>query len=244
MKNIKDTAFNVSEQFINNRKFIVDWLLQIKNEICLLDETFFQSIGIFDKTLINLGLELSGDKLLHIGLVSLWIASKFCETTTISVNVLQKLSGDKIHITEIVKLERKILQVIKFKLPEINFVDFMYMNFKNFPNFNILYSLCKTTYIFSLYDFILTNYSNSKKLFTTILKFSIEIYKEKYHEDHNLLLDLLKNQNRNLEQEILLKRINFIQFFDTARNDMKNNKMNSYLNFVNFEINSLRFSLN
>lgn len=240
MTDFKDTKFFISEIFLENRKLAIEYLLQIKYQISLKKETFFLAVEIMDKVFLKLGFDLSANEIFHVGFTSLWIANKFLRSENNFRVMLIQLLVNKISREEIITLEIKILKILKFKIPKVYFLEFVQKNSQKIPNFEHLYPTIHTTYVFTLYDFILTNYFNLKKLFSGILILSSKIYNEN-NPNEKIVFNIDSLINDGIEKAILFKRINFVNFFKENSSDIKC-KFNTFINFKAFELGNIHLN--
>lgn len=81
--------------------------------------------------------------------------------------------------------------------------------------------------------FILINYFNLTQLYIGILYYSLKIYNEQYPKEKIVLPKEILNFS--IQSEILLKRINFLHFFEENLVNTKT-KLNNYSHFINYEL--------
>lgn len=219
---------NFTDNLIQNRINIIDWLIQIKHSLNLKEETFFLSINILDYVLIQNKYYNSIDFDL-IGLVSLFISCKYFEVDQLYLNdLIEKLSNNKFSKIKIIETELQVLKILNFKIPKNKFFDYIKTNFKYcFQNEELMKSII-STYIFSLYNFNLTNFYKIKKLVKVVILFSLKLCKYENFIDNYLSKIKMKTE----EIEEILEMIDFVSFFNNKLNmECENKFLNHFRNY-------------
>lgn len=96
------------------RSILVDWLVEVHTKFRLLPETLFLAVNIIDRFLSLRVVSLV--KLQLVGLTCLFIASKYEEVTSPSIQNFLYMAEDGYTEDEIIRAERYVLQVLKFNL--------------------------------------------------------------------------------------------------------------------------------
>jgi G2/mitotic-specific cyclin 2 len=96
------------------RSILVDWLIEVHVKFRLLPETLYLAVNIIDRFLSLRVVSLV--KLQLVGLTSLFIASKYEEVVSPSIQNFLYMAEDGYTEDEIVRAERYVLQVLKFNL--------------------------------------------------------------------------------------------------------------------------------
>lgn len=211
--------------FILNRMCMIDWLIHLKHTLSFCDETFFLCISIFDKVLItylNEDTSLNKNDFHFIGIVSLFIAYKYLEIQPLSIDYIKEQIGkNKYTKEEIFSFEWQILKILQFKMPKNNFNEILYSKYQNLTKHKSFMNVVKTTYIFSIYDFYLTNFLNFTKLVKAIICYSLKFLKNHFLNG-NLNDELLHGLKSEFEQEKdILEKLNFIKFFNRENSNYK-----------------------
>lgn len=112
---IKYNKLKISESStFEMRSLVVNWLIKTVTDLKINDATYFQTIYLLDKYLINV--EVQYEELLLVGVTSLWIASKMLELYDISIEDLIIITENSYTVKEMIVMEKKILQELKFDL--------------------------------------------------------------------------------------------------------------------------------
>ncbi|KAJ3253361.1 G2/mitotic-specific cyclin [Boothiomyces macroporosus] len=96
------------------RTILIDWLIEVHVKFRLLPETLYLAVNIIDRFLSLRVVALQ--KLQLVGVTSLFIASKYEEVVSPSIQNFLYMAEDGYTEDEIVKAERYVLQVLKFGL--------------------------------------------------------------------------------------------------------------------------------
>jgi G2/mitotic-specific cyclin 1/2 len=96
------------------RSILVDWLVEVHVKFRLLPETLFLAVNLIDRFLSLRVVSLV--KLQLVGLTCLFIASKYEEVISPSIQNFLYMAEDNYTEDEIVRAERYVLQVLKFGL--------------------------------------------------------------------------------------------------------------------------------
>ena len=116
----------VPESIENIRSQLLDWLIVVVDMTNQRDETFYLSIEILDKILYIYDYDLSDTDCHLLLLASFFIASKYTEIKSISIDTIENQIGHgKFTKEEIISTELLILSKLHFKIPKNNFIDFV-----------------------------------------------------------------------------------------------------------------------
>ncbi|KAJ3371067.1 G2/mitotic-specific cyclin [Kappamyces sp. JEL0680] len=96
------------------RAILVDWLIEVHTKFRLLPETLFLAVNIIDRFLSLRVVSLV--KLQLVGVTALFIASKYEEVMSPSIQSFLYMAEDGYTEDEIVRAERYVLQVLKFNM--------------------------------------------------------------------------------------------------------------------------------
>ena len=96
------------------RTILVDWLIEVHNKFHLLPETLYLAINIIDRFLSLRVVSLV--KLQLVGLTAMFIASKYEEVVSPSIQNFIYMADGGYTDEEVLKAERYILQVLEFNL--------------------------------------------------------------------------------------------------------------------------------
>lgn len=110
----------------SHRKQMVVWMEEVLSIFkCPLD-TFFMAVQILDRYLELSKSNLVLSELHEIGIVSMFIASKYQEVEPLTIDLMiNKIAHGKITEKTIMKREKKILCTLKFKLGTPNVLNFI-----------------------------------------------------------------------------------------------------------------------
>ncbi|KAK2168106.1 hypothetical protein LSH36_20g04020 [Paralvinella palmiformis] len=97
-----------------HRAVLVDWLIIIQDYLRLNQETLHLAVQMLDRFLMVDSLELTELQLL--GITCLLLASKYNETMTPSIQDLISLTDDTYTFDDVIQMEMRILNTLKFKL--------------------------------------------------------------------------------------------------------------------------------
>lgn len=96
------------------RGILVDWLIEVHTKFRLLPETLFLAVNLIDRFLSLRVVSLV--KLQLVGVTALFIASKYEEVMSPSIQSFLYMAEDGYTETEIIRAERYMLQVLKFNM--------------------------------------------------------------------------------------------------------------------------------
>ncbi|KAI8076870.1 cyclin-like protein [Halteromyces radiatus] len=105
------------------RAVLIDWVIEIHYIFQLLPETLFLAVNIIDRFLSRRDVSLS--KLQLVGIASLFVATKFEETTSPPIKQYLFMTGDAVSEEDLLRSERYILQILDFKLCYPNPLHFL-----------------------------------------------------------------------------------------------------------------------
>lgn len=184
LKDIQSETMTMNKIFnVKTRSSIIDWMILIRNKLFLRDETLFLSIDILDKMIFFYKGKLLKDDIHLIGLVSMFIASKYEEIYPFPLELfISKIGHNKYSKIEILKTERVILKKLGFQMPKnyfIQMLDLIMLKINKTKRelcrcYSTFYTYALNLYKLSLYDFKLTNYITRHTLFHSIFYYSLE----------------------------------------------------------------------
>lgn len=110
----------------SHRKQMVVWMEEVLRIFKCPTEVFFLATSIMDRYLEGSKTKLILDDLHEIGIVSMFIASKYVEVEPLTLDLMiTKVGHGKISEKSIMKTEKKILSVLKFKLAKPTVCEFL-----------------------------------------------------------------------------------------------------------------------
>ena len=96
------------------RNQLVSWLVEVHFQFKLLPETLYLAVNLVDRTLGARPISVS--KLQLVGVTSLLIASKYEEIMSPSVNDLEYITDNAYTTDEIIRAERYLLGIVKYRV--------------------------------------------------------------------------------------------------------------------------------
>ena len=118
LKNYHSTS--VSEEVYSIRKIMIYYMNDLREDFSLHYQTFFIAVSIFDKLVHYDPKMFVQKKLRFIGLVILWISSKFEETDPLCLDDLFYVTEHKHSKEDFLDFEKVILEKIQYQIPHIN----------------------------------------------------------------------------------------------------------------------------
>lgn len=105
---------------------MIDWMVEVTDSFNCEHQTFFYSVNIMDRYLKACQSRLSFDDVHLLGATSIFIASKFEDTRSITMKeLLEKICHNEFEIKEIKEKEREILTVLDYELMTPTPLDFL-----------------------------------------------------------------------------------------------------------------------
>ena len=98
----------------NMRMILVDWLTQVQHHLKLSQESLYLAVSILDTILHRR--DVDADKLQLLGITALLLATKCEEYYPAEVEKLLHLTEDSYSRSEVVSMERVIIQILDFKV--------------------------------------------------------------------------------------------------------------------------------
>lgn len=228
------------KQFVRNRAFIIDWLVQLKHKLDYSDETLFIAISILDKVLLNFDNKIKASEIYFISLICIFIAGKYFEVEFVSLDdILIQIGQGKFEKSKFLEMELKILKLIKFKIPRIHFYEFMnnmYDTFIQDENKKTQFlKIITSAFIFSLYNFNLKFITDTKTLYYSIFYFSLNFFQNKKLVKSEIIK---KMKNEKLDIDLINKIMNKINFLSlNVNNSKESGKVNDiFCHFKNYEM--------
>ncbi len=120
-----NSLFNhqVSERM---RMRMVDWMIEVLANYKCDNMTFFESINLMDRYFKKSNKALNPQDLHLIGVTSMYLASKFVDIYPLRIRtVYEKISHKKLSMTEIIKKETEIAELLDYNLGCPNTWDFI-----------------------------------------------------------------------------------------------------------------------
>jgi hypothetical protein len=110
----------------SHRKQMVVWMEEVLSIFKCPTDVYFLAISIMDRYLEASSTKLVLDELHEIGIVSMFIASKYIEVEPLTLDLMiAKVAHDKISEKQILIREKTILKALKFKLGKPQVHDFI-----------------------------------------------------------------------------------------------------------------------
>lgn len=102
--------------FLDNRKrhVLLDWMVEVTDEFRLSQETYYLAVNYLDRYLANL--RSPAVKLQLLGVSCLWLASKFEEVISPSVEDFVNITACAYSVKDLVRMEAQLLQVLDYHL--------------------------------------------------------------------------------------------------------------------------------
>lgn len=185
VRSSSSTSVNANKKVLKEtleiRSQMVDWMIIVCHKLKQSNHTFFLAIEIIDKVIEKFNFNLSSKDLHIIGVVALFIASKFEEIYPISMKtLLAKVCHNKYSQQDIISAELLILTKLNYKLPKTNYIDVLFQLVNACDNSKQNETYLKQVYSYSLsmtkavfFDFALKEKINGAKLLTAIVYFAM-----------------------------------------------------------------------
>ena len=159
---------------------MIDWMIEIFTIIKTNDITFFNAVNIMDTYFYKSNETYKPTDLHLIGICSIFIASKFCDTSPIRLKFLvEKIGHDKFSKEEIINMEEKILNVLHYDILKPTIYEF-------------------STFFYEDLFFLYENNFNIKNL-------SLKNYIKEFIENNSSFIDLSLKKFNFDKCEILMK---------------------------------------
>jgi len=213
---------NEIKGIIKIRAKLVDWMVIVAKILDLKDATFFLTFEILDKYLTLIQFNFREEQMHLLAIACLFIANKLEEVKTLQVETLVKNVAHGKHTKEeIIKMEYDVLSVLKFKIPENNFNDFISVLIsQNFPNednhrclFNeYVYEKCKRIYKVLLMDYFYIRSTSLPLIYNSIFLFSVDSFSRDINYNHFFLQDVyVKNlETYEITSDMVIQQMNNI----------------------------------
>jgi hypothetical protein len=102
---------------LEHRARMIDWMIEVLSTFKCSDKTFFLSVNIMDRYFKCKQRELFNDDLHMIGIVSMFIASKYEDVLPLLMKtVVSKIGHNKFPLKDIELCEIEILKKLSFKV--------------------------------------------------------------------------------------------------------------------------------
>ena len=125
------------------RMKMVDWMIEVFSNVKTNDTTFFMAVNIMDRYFKFTSITHKPDDLHLIGLVCIFISSKFCDIYPIKLRALcEKIAHNKYKSEDILQMEDIIMKCLNYDILKPTSFDFMNFYFEDLfyffeNNFNI-----------------------------------------------------------------------------------------------------------
>jgi len=118
--------FDKHEIKSSHRKQMIVWVAEVLTIFKCPEDTFFMAVNIMDRYLEASKTSLVLGELHEIGIVSMFIASKYQEIEPLTLDLMvNKIAHGRITEKQILKREKEILCALKFKLGSPNALNFI-----------------------------------------------------------------------------------------------------------------------
>lgn len=225
----------------NIRSNMIDWIVLIKNKLLLRDETLFLSVEILDKMFFMYAGKLLNDDIHLIGLVAIYIASKYEEVRQIPIDtLLVRIGHNKFTKDDVLSTEMLILKKLRFKMPKNYFMDLLNLLMLKLKKTNELcqcyanmYSCAISLYKLSLYDIKLTNYITRFTIIHSIFLSALEKSIGSTSEKKNGVVLLLSGMG---EMEIIRVKTTILSLGGSFKNLLLKENTSSFQRYENFKL--------
>jgi cyclin A len=96
---------------------MIDWMAEVLNTFKCSDQTFFLAVNIMDRYFKNADKQLQSSELHLIGVVSMFIASKYEDVIPLLMKtVISKIGHDKFSQKQIQEKEIEVLKALSYKI--------------------------------------------------------------------------------------------------------------------------------
>lgn len=125
------------------RMKMVDWMIEVFSNVKTNETTFFMAVNIMDRYFKFTTISHKPEDLHLIGLVCIFISSKFCDIYPIKLRALcEKIAHNKYKSEEILQMEDTIMKCLNYDILKPTTFDFMNFYFEDLfyffeNNFNI-----------------------------------------------------------------------------------------------------------
>jgi hypothetical protein len=108
---------------------MLDWLIEVTTSFKCHPKTYFLTVGYFDKYLIaqsRSGVSLNDSHVHKIGIISLYLASKFQDVNTLkSKLIIEKIAFGKHTRKELIQGETEMLKTFDYQVNIVNHYDLL-----------------------------------------------------------------------------------------------------------------------
>ena len=102
---------------VNQRKRMLDWMLEVKRNFKLANKTWYLAVDIMDKYFLNSTASLLPSSLHLLGIISIWLASKFEDVFPLSFSsVLTNIGHMKFSKNDILDKENELMETLEWKV--------------------------------------------------------------------------------------------------------------------------------
>ena len=125
------------------RMKMVDWMIEVFSNVKTSEATFFMAVNIMDRYFKYTTISHKPEDLHLIGLVCIFVSSKFCDIYPIKLRALcEKIAHNKYKSEDILQMEDTIMKCLKYDILKPTTFDFMNFYFEDLfyffeNNFNI-----------------------------------------------------------------------------------------------------------
>ena len=154
---------------------MVDWMVEVLCTFKCSQQTFFLAVDIMDRYFKNTDCKLAAGDLHLVGIVSMFIASKYEDVIPLLMRtVIHKIGHDKFRVSEIQDKELQVLAALDYKIGVPTLKEYLdrYMEQMRLINDKVLYKvlLCISKMVCFSYDLVQLP---SSSLAASILAFGI-----------------------------------------------------------------------
>nr|XP_023021975.1 cyclin-A2-3-like [Leptinotarsa decemlineata] len=114
--------FNPDQKF---RASVVNWMLEIQEQVSLNDEELYLSVNLLDQVLARTTVPTNMYQLLAVS--TIWIANKLIGSDILTASTLLDLCGEAYMLSQLIKMERKVLKLMNFEIHSIE--PSLYINY-------------------------------------------------------------------------------------------------------------------
>ena len=125
------------------RMKMVDWMIEVFSNVKTSEATFFMAVNIMDRYFKYTTISHKPEDLHLIGLVCIFVSSKFCDIYPIKLRALcEKIAHNKYKSEDILQMEDTIMKCLNYDILKPTTFDFMNFHFEDLfyffeNNFNI-----------------------------------------------------------------------------------------------------------
>ena len=225
-----DPLYMNKQKDINNlmRAILIDWLVIIHSYYKFLPQTLYLSVILIDNFLQKI--EIKRKNLQLVGVASIFIISKYQEIYSPNINEFVKISDKAFNKDDLLKMEKKILLTLDYKIPLVSQWDFLecYRKLLSLNNkvfafawfLMELFLLDNKSLVYKMSEIASSAVYISMKIFKIYCSEKFEIitkYKEKDIED---CVSQIKNNlkyNKNNKLQAIRKKFSSPRYYEVSK---------------------------